>query len=162
METDSWRSGAPHFKSVLSAGSLSPKIKIRWSLRYNYTLTPSISLTPVALLLLLSGPQLINTLVSFVTSRLQAINFHLVLNQGYQPSDAYGSFPFGPQPRISTVRCLRPFPFQSSTKDINHQMPTALSMWSSTKDINHQMPTALSLSEAPEWTRPAAIALFPR
>ena len=110
METDSWRSGAPHFKSVLSAGSLSPKIKIRWSLRYNYTLTPSISLTPVALLLLLSGPQLINTLVSFVTSRLQAINFHLVLNQGYQPSDAYGPFPFGPQPRISTIRCLRLFP----------------------------------------------------
>lgn len=44
--------------------------------------------------MLLSGPQLINMLASFVSSRLQAINFQLVFNQGSQPLDAYNSFPF--------------------------------------------------------------------
>lgn len=44
-----------------------------------------------ALLMVVFGAQLFTRLVFFVSSRLQAFNFELVLNQIYQPLDAYNT-----------------------------------------------------------------------
>lgn len=45
--------------------------------------------------MVLLGLQLINMLVSFGFSWVQAINFQLILSEGYQPLDTYNFFPFG-------------------------------------------------------------------